>query len=1106
MSHGKFFIIASVIIEIFVSIGIIYDLNRRIDGETASKVETATAQKEILYNNVVNDILAKYQMCYENRNFLSDMKEINDSHGSQRDEAIRRMHRNFLNMYVNFIPSSANLVRIYDKNGKMVGRYADGGEWEYSLNGDFYIDHSIGITRRFSIDTKDMAVIIPYKMEYNNELYGYIEFGMTVDSFLKYMENLYDSYYVFLIKNLFISEEGIANVAGKNISKYKVLTNNSTYISDEILKSIVRNVDKNLSGGDDSKRYVKNVYVDGKKCWGVFISIYDINKNEIGYVVEIIANNYIYQLRNIAFWIWLLITMILWLFTFTIITMERSKNSILQLNKVLESYKLAVDNSSQLMEFNKDFVITNVNKKFLHVMGGEPYDYIGKTLNEFAKQCSESERYINSFSNKNIGTIFNGIYEFKTGENKKVFFSLSSTPVVNRKGDVINILCVMTDLTAEYSAIEELRVSEEKKEEFIKILTGYIDATGNTLVVYKQDFTLEYSNSRHASSRDDNTAKCYKPYIGRCKKTCDECYVKQVFEQKILRSYEVIDEEHNIYEMISFFPILNKYGDVNLVVCEHRNIFDKVEFQKTLLESNEKERAMVVQLQEMVQARDIAKTEAEYANKAKSLFLANMSHEIRTPINGILGFLELLKDCSMDDTAREYFNIISSSSKSLLGIVNDILDFSKIESGKMELEEIAFSIVEDVEAITDLYTARAEEKRIELTVFTDPRLPKKVLGDSLKIKQIMTNLLSNAVKFTPEEGVVSLDVRCIYKESGKVRVKFSVSDTGIGIKEEARKEIFSPFTQADTSVTRHFGGTGLGLSISTNMLEMMNSRLELETEEDKGSIFSFELTFEMIDDNDYIEKPDMNFKIMLFENSSASCEVLKEYVSALNIKLLDCKGDYKRIKEDADFVLIDAGRDIERFKEIFANMPYKDKIKYVVNAYSTCKKEISMIDGISYIDLKPITLTRTYNIFMHFMQNCHKENEELSDSNEKVKLKGNILVVEDNPVNQKLMVIFLQKAGFNVTVVGNGQEAVDVVSEGKIFDIIFMDIHMPVMDGLTATKKLREMGIKTPIIALTANVIKEDVDSFMTNGMDSYLSKPINFNKINEVLLQYLKA
>lgn len=1105
MNNIKLLVIVFVVIEIFVSIFILSDLNRRIDTEIASRVKTMTTQKEIIYNNVLNDALSKFQILYANKEFFNDIEEINKLTGKERENAIKRMHHYFLDMYVNFIPGSINLIRIYDKSGKLIGRYVDGELDPSSFNSSFHIIYPTKESRRFTIDSKDMAVIIPYRLQHNNEVYGYIEFGMTADSFLNHIEHLYSSSYIFLIKNTYIEKGGIEDIQGQDINKYKVMTGSYYYIPDIILKAIINNIDYIVSSRKDVKNFIK-VYIDGTRYWGVCISIYDIDNNELGYVAEIMPNSYIYQLNNIAFFLWLLITVALWLFAFIVIVMGRNKYSIMQLNRVLAGYKLAVDNSSQIIEFSSDLVITNVNQKFLDLMGGYIDEYIGETLIHFAKRCSEPNKFINSFNSESTNTIFNGIYEFTTKHSKKAVLSVSSTPITTSQGDIIKILCVMSDLTPEYSAINELKAAEDRSEEFITILTDYINAAGNTLVVYKKDFTLEYSNSSHVSDPYDNIVNCYKHHVGRCTRACQECYVKQVFEEKVKISYEVIEEENNIYEMISFFPILDKRGNVRLVVCEHRNIFDKVEYQKTLLESNEKEHAMVAQLQEMVQARDIAKAEAEHASKAKSLFLANMSHEIRTPINGILGFLAILKDCKMDDTAKEYLKIISASSENLLGVINGILDFSKIESGKMELEKVPFSIVTDIETVADMYMARAEEKKIELTSYIDPLLPRKVLGDSLKIKQIMTNLLSNAVKFTPENGNISLDVRCIYKENGIVRVKFSVTDTGIGINNDTKEKIFSPFSQGDTSITRRFGGTGLGLSISHSMLEMMNSQLELETEENKGSTFSFELSLKIIDDTDYIKKFDTNFKMLLFESQGECGRVLKDYMYSLNIKVTDCNGDYSKITEDTDYVLIDAGKDVEQFKEVFAKMPYKDKIKYIVASYSIDKNKLSKIDGISHIFLKPATLTRIHDIFARLMQKNYKEDEKIADTDKKVTLKGDILVVEDNPVNQKLIVIFLQKAGFNVTVAGNGKEAVDIVSGGKSFDIIFMDIHMPVMDGVSSTKEIRAMGITIPIIALTANVIKEDMDNFIASGMNSHIAKPINFNKLQEVLLQYIKA
>ena len=1105
MNNIKVLIIVLIVLEALISIFILRDLSRRIDTEVYAKISTITTQKEIIYNSVVSDALSKFQIVYNNDTLFENIDKINQLQGLQRENMIRTFHHNFLEMYVNFIPGTVNLIRIYDKNGILIGRYLNGELDPISINSSFHIIYPTKENKVFTIDSKDIAVIIPYKLQKNHEVYGYIEFGMSADSFLNHIETLYTSLYIFVIKNSYIEKSGLDSISGQNINKYKVLTGSHYFIPEIILKSIVNNIDFVVNTKNEGKYFIKDVHLDNKRYWGVFIPIYDINHEELGFVAELLPNEYLYQLKNIAFFKWLLISVTLWLFAFIVIVLERNRKSMLQLNNVLEGYKRAVDNSSQIIEFNSSYTITNVNSKFLDLMGGHIDEYIGESLTHFAQKCSEPNKFINSFNIESPDTIFNGIYEFRTKHSRKAVMSISSTAIVDNSGNISSILCVMSDLTPEYTAIDELKAAEDKSEEFIAILTDYINATGNTLLVYKKDFTLEYSNSSHASDPFDNIANCYKHHMGRCIKTCKECFVKQVFEEKIKVSYEVIDEESNIYELISFFPILSKSSEVKLVVCEHRNIFDKVESQKTLLESNEKERAMVSQLQEMVQARDIAKAEAEYASNAKSMFLANMSHEIRTPINGILGFLELLKDREMDDTAREYFKIITSSSESLLGIINDILDFSKIESGKMDVEKVPFNIVDTIESVIDMYIARAEEKNIDLTVFTDPQIPKVVKGDSVKIRQIIANLLSNAVKFTFEGGKIVVNVFLVYKENGVARIQFAVTDTGIGIKDETKQNIFSPFSQGDTSITRRFGGTGLGLSITRSMLEMMNSTLDLATEENKGSTFSFEISFDIINKENYIDDIviDKDKQFLLYDASSPCGAIVNKYLRAYDIETSNISGNIDEIKEDTFAVIIDTKRDVEGFKSMFKTLPYKDKVKYIAVVHSKYKTLLDEVEGLHNIILKPVTLTRFKSIFTEINNHDAKVENLSADSNSNIALNGSILVVEDNPVNQKLLVIFLEKAGFKVTVASNGQEAVDIIKENRDFNVIFMDIHMPVMDGVSATKIIREMGVDLPIIALTANVIKEDMDRFLAGGMTDYVAKPINFDKLKDILTQY---
>ena len=1105
MNNVKVLVVVLIILEALVSIFILRDLSRRIDTEVYAKISTISSQKEIIYNSVVNDALSKFQIIYNNQSIINDMEKVNSLDGEKRQEAIRSLHHDFLDMYVNFIPGTINLIRIYDKNGILIGRYLNGELDPSSINSSFHIIHPTQDSQVFTIDSKDIAVLIPYKLQKNNEIYGYIEFGMSADSFVNHMERLYSGLYLFAIKNsyLAISDKGV--LEGEDINKYKVITGANYYIPEIILKTIINNIDFVANTNNQGKYFIKDVYLENKRYWGVFIPIYDISNDELGYITELMPNEYLYQIKNIAFFIWLLISITLWLFAFIVIMLERNRKSMLQLNNMLEGYKRAVDNSSQIIEFNEKMIITNVNIKFIDLMGGHIDEYIGESLSHFAAKCSEPNKFINSFNINKNETIYNGIYEFKTKHSKKAVLSVSSTAIADNSGKIKNLLCVMSDLTPEYTAIDELKAAEDKSEEFITILTDYINATGNILLVYKKDFTLEYSNLSHAADPFDRTANCYKHHMGRCIKTCSDCLVQKVFKEKIKVSYEVIDEKNNIYELISFFPILDKHGEVRLVVCEHRNIYDKVESQKTLLEANEKERAMVKQLQEMVQARDIAKAEAEYASKAKSMFLANMSHEIRTPINGILGFLELLKDCQMDDTAKEYFKIISSSSQSLLGIINDILDFSKIESGKMDLEKVSFNLVDTVESVIDMYMARVDEKNIDLAVFTDPYIPKMIQGDSVKVRQILANLLSNAVKFTADEGMVFINILLVYIENGFARIQFSVTDTGIGISEQTKQKIFSPFAQGDTSITRRFGGTGLGLSITRSMLEMMNSSLEIVTEENKGSTFTFEISFKIIDKANHINDimVDKNKKIIVFNTDSVCGQVISKYLKAYNMEVINAEGDVSVITEDTYAVLIDAKRDIDTFFKIFKTMPYKDKIIYSAVVHSKYKILTDKEKDLKCVVLKPVTLSRFKNMFTEINGNETKVEGTLSDKDSKVALNGHVLAVEDNPVNQKLLVIFLEKAGFNVTVASNGQEAVNIIKDSSNFNIIFMDINMPVMDGVTATLKIREMGINIPIIALTANVIKEDVDKFIKSGMNDYIAKPINFDKLKNILLEF---
>ena len=400
-------------------------------------------------------------------------------------------------------------------------------------------------------------------------------------------------------------------------------------------------------------------------------------------------------------------------------------------------------------------------------------------------------------------------------------------------------------------------------------------------------------------------------------------------------------------------------------------------------------------------ARDITERKAmeevaQNSNRAKSTFLANMSHEMRTPMNSIIGFSELACDDEIQERTKEYLNLIIDNSKWLLQLINDILDISKIESGNMKLEQIPFDLHEIFIACKTLMAPRAIEQNIDLFFYAEPFVGKMLIGDPMRLKQVLINLLSNAIKFTTS-GTVKL-AAVIVSEDGyyspkddKCTLRFEIKDTGIGMSAEQIEYVFKPFTQADTGTTRKYGGTGLGLTITKNIVELMGSELHIESQPNVGTKISCEITF----------------------------------------TTTDLEDDTLRIE----------------------------------NIISTIEKPL---------------------------------------------FEGDVLVLEDNHMNQRVIVEHLKRVGFNVELVENGLEGIESVrrrieSGLKPFDLILMDIHMPIMDGIEATPRIIDMGVSTPIIAMTANVMIEDVELYKKIGMKDHIGKPFTSQLLWSVLLKYLK-